>query len=309
MSGPGGNRFVARPFRLASDVPVDAMCGASSNSLQHFESVMARISYIEEKAHPELAELIGKVRSGRRGTLINVYKLLLHAPPLAESWLNMISTARFKTELDGRLREIAIIRVAYLNRTEYVVKQHVPELSVPEGLPVEESRGAGQLAGQQVLQRARARGARLRGRHDARHRRARRGVRRAAAALFRAADRRTDRADRHLQHAHPRVHGARHRSRTAPQDDRRGERVACPNRVSLVVEDDRFLRVVQVVLDPNVERTNASPPTRIFSPTTSRISPAGATRSGGRPGNSIRPRCGWSKPRRSCAPTSPKHAR
>jgi 4-carboxymuconolactone decarboxylase len=100
---------------------------------------MARISYIEEKAHPELAELIGKVRSGRRGTLINVYKLLLHAPPLAESWLNIVSAARYKTELDGRLREIAIIRVAYLNRTAYVVNQHVPELSVPEGLPVEES--------------------------------------------------------------------------------------------------------------------------------------------------------------------------
>lgn len=95
---------------------------------------MARISYIEEKDHPELAELIGKVRAGRRGTLINVYKLLLHAPPLAASWLDLISTARFKVELDGRLREIAIIRVGYLNRTDYVVKQHVPELSAPEGL-------------------------------------------------------------------------------------------------------------------------------------------------------------------------------
>ena len=100
---------------------------------------MARISYIEEKDHPELAELIGKVRAGRRGTLINVYKLLLHAPPLAESWLNIVSAARYKTELDGRLREIAIIRVAYLNRTDYVVNQHVPELSVPEGVSVEES--------------------------------------------------------------------------------------------------------------------------------------------------------------------------
>ena len=28
---------------------------------------MARVSYIEEKDHPELAELIGKVRAGRRG--------------------------------------------------------------------------------------------------------------------------------------------------------------------------------------------------------------------------------------------------
>jgi alkylhydroperoxidase family enzyme len=95
---------------------------------------MARVSYIEENDHPELADLIGKVRAGRRGTLINVYKLLLHAPPLAASWLDLISTARFKTTLDGRLREIAIIRVGYLNRTAYVVKQHVPELSAPEGL-------------------------------------------------------------------------------------------------------------------------------------------------------------------------------
>jgi len=99
---------------------------------------MARISYIEEKDHPELAELIGKVRAGRRGTLINVYKLLLHSPPLAAIWLDFVSSARFKTELDGRLREIVIIRVAHLNRTTYVFKQHVPELSAREGLTDEE---------------------------------------------------------------------------------------------------------------------------------------------------------------------------
>jgi 4-carboxymuconolactone decarboxylase len=100
---------------------------------------MAHVSYVEEKDHPELAELIGKVRAGRRGTLINVYRLLLHTPPLAASWLDLISTARFKTELDGRLREIVIIRVGYLNRTDYVVKQHVPVLSIPEGLSKQES--------------------------------------------------------------------------------------------------------------------------------------------------------------------------
>jgi 4-carboxymuconolactone decarboxylase len=99
---------------------------------------MARVSLIEEKDHPELAELIEKIRAGRRGALINVYKLLLHAPPLAACWLDLIGTARFKTELDGRLREIVIIRVAYLNRTDYVVKQHVPALSAPEGLSQEE---------------------------------------------------------------------------------------------------------------------------------------------------------------------------
>jgi len=95
---------------------------------------MARVSYIEENDHPELADLIAKVRAGRRGALFNVYKLLLHSPALAAIWLEFVSAARFKVELDGRLREIVIIRVAHLNRTAYVFKQHVPQLSAPEGL-------------------------------------------------------------------------------------------------------------------------------------------------------------------------------
>jgi alkylhydroperoxidase family enzyme len=95
---------------------------------------MARISCIEEKDHPELAELIAKIRLGRRGALINVYKLLLHSPALAACWIDVINAARFKTALDGRLREIVTIRVGYLNRTDYVVKQHVPALALPEGL-------------------------------------------------------------------------------------------------------------------------------------------------------------------------------
>jgi alkylhydroperoxidase family enzyme len=95
---------------------------------------MARISYVEEKDHPELAELIGKIRVGRRGSLINVYKLLLHSPALAACWLDVVNAARFKTALDGRLREIVIIRVGYLNRADYVVKQHVPVLALPESL-------------------------------------------------------------------------------------------------------------------------------------------------------------------------------
>src|SRR6202162_5042904 len=99
---------------------------------------MARISYIEENAHPELVELITKIRAGRRGALINVYKLLLHSPALAAIWLDFVSAARFKTELEGRLREIVIVRVAHLNRTAYVLKQHVPQLSAPEGLTDQE---------------------------------------------------------------------------------------------------------------------------------------------------------------------------
>ena len=99
---------------------------------------MARISLINPDEHPELAPIVEKIRSGRRGTVINVYKLLLHSPAIAEIWFELINAARWKTDLDGRLREIAIIRIGYLNRCSYVIKQHVPLLSAAEGLSQEE---------------------------------------------------------------------------------------------------------------------------------------------------------------------------
>ena len=95
---------------------------------------MAHVSLIEEKDHPELAELIGKIKSGRRGTLLNLYKVLLHAPALAQTWFEHNSAVRWRTEIDGRLREIVIIRVALLARVPYAIRQHVPTLALAEGM-------------------------------------------------------------------------------------------------------------------------------------------------------------------------------
>jgi len=75
---------------------------------------MARVSLIEEDNHPELADLIARIRGARRGRLINIYKLLLHSPALAESWLAHNNAVRWKTELDGRLRELVIIRIGLM---------------------------------------------------------------------------------------------------------------------------------------------------------------------------------------------------
>ena len=95
---------------------------------------MARIPLIEPEQHPELEPVLARIRSGRRGTIINVYRLLLHSPGIAEVWLDLINAVRWKVDLDGRLREIVIIRIGYLNRCSYVVNQHVPLHSAPEGL-------------------------------------------------------------------------------------------------------------------------------------------------------------------------------
>jgi alkylhydroperoxidase family enzyme len=99
---------------------------------------MARIPLVEESEHPELAELIARIKAGRRGALVNVYRLLLHSPELAEAWMRLIDGIRTSTEIDPRTREIAIIRCAHVNRSTYELKQHVPRLALATGLTPEE---------------------------------------------------------------------------------------------------------------------------------------------------------------------------
>jgi len=99
---------------------------------------MPRISLIEEKDHPELRELIARIRGDRGGRLLNIYETLLHSPALAMAFLEQVSAVRWKTELDGQIREIVIIRVGILNRCEYVFRAHVPAYTAQEGLTREQ---------------------------------------------------------------------------------------------------------------------------------------------------------------------------
>jgi alkylhydroperoxidase family enzyme len=99
---------------------------------------VARVPLIDEKDHPELAEVVEKFRAGRRGKLINIYRLLLNSPALAESWFGHSNAVRWKTTLPGRLREIVIIRVGHLTGAGYVLRQHVPALALADGVSVDE---------------------------------------------------------------------------------------------------------------------------------------------------------------------------
>ncbi len=66
--------------------------------------------------------------------MLNIYRALLHSPDLAQSWFKHINVVRWGTGLDGRLREILIIRVAHLTGAAYILRQHVPKLAQAEGL-------------------------------------------------------------------------------------------------------------------------------------------------------------------------------
>ena len=99
---------------------------------------MARVPLIEPENHPELENLVARIAAARRGRVINVYRLLLHSPPLAESWFAHNNAVRWSTQINGRLREMVIIRIGYLTGVHYVVKQHVPKLALAEGLSLVE---------------------------------------------------------------------------------------------------------------------------------------------------------------------------
>lgn len=95
---------------------------------------MARISLIDPETRADLGPLVERVKGSRRGKLINVYRLLLHNPTLAGTWFEHVNAVRWATTLTGRLRELVIIRIGYLNRADYIIRQHVPKLALADGV-------------------------------------------------------------------------------------------------------------------------------------------------------------------------------
>jgi alkylhydroperoxidase family enzyme len=99
---------------------------------------VARVPLIEETNHPELAESIAKIKGARGGRLINIYRLMLHSPALANAWFDLNQAVRYGTQIDGQSRELAVIRVAILNEVEYVERAHGPAYALKEGLTPEQ---------------------------------------------------------------------------------------------------------------------------------------------------------------------------
>jgi 4-carboxymuconolactone decarboxylase len=99
---------------------------------------MARVQLIAEDEHAELAESIARIKGARGGRLINIYRLMLHSPILANAWFDLNQAVRYGTEIDGQCRELAVIRVAILNDVEYVQRAHGPAYALKEGLTPEQ---------------------------------------------------------------------------------------------------------------------------------------------------------------------------
>jgi AhpD family alkylhydroperoxidase len=87
---------------------------------------MAQVPLIGEQDKPELAALVTRIKAERGGRLLNLYKALLNSPPIAEGWLALFTAIRQRAQLDADCRELAILRVALINRADYEHAAHVP---------------------------------------------------------------------------------------------------------------------------------------------------------------------------------------
>jgi alkylhydroperoxidase family enzyme len=97
---------------------------------------MARLPY-QPADLAEPAELVAAIRARRGGHLLNLDRMLLHSPPLAQGWNGFLRAVRTELEVDPRLRELAMCVVAALNGAEYEFHHHAPEFIAAGGTPAQ----------------------------------------------------------------------------------------------------------------------------------------------------------------------------
>ena len=87
---------------------------------------MARLPYVTSSTDPQVLSLIERIKQERGGRLLNLYKVLLNSPAVAEGWLSLLTAVRQKGSLPARTRELVILRIAVLNGAPYELAQHLP---------------------------------------------------------------------------------------------------------------------------------------------------------------------------------------
>jgi len=64
-------------------------------------------------------EVAERIRARRGGTLYLLDELLLHSPPVADGWNQLLGAIRQRITLPAAIRELVVLRIAVLNRAEY----------------------------------------------------------------------------------------------------------------------------------------------------------------------------------------------
>jgi AhpD family alkylhydroperoxidase len=85
---------------------------------------MARVELLELKEmQPDLQETFRKLEANGY-EILNINRAMAHAPEVCRDFIRLGSKLLFKSKLDPKLRELAILRVARLTKCRYEREQH-----------------------------------------------------------------------------------------------------------------------------------------------------------------------------------------
>jgi AhpD family alkylhydroperoxidase len=83
-----------------------------------------RVPLVDPGTRPELAE-IERAILAERGRISLLYRALLNSAPIASGWEKLLTAVRNRTQIPAKLRELAILRVAVLNRASFEFHAHI----------------------------------------------------------------------------------------------------------------------------------------------------------------------------------------
>jgi uncharacterized peroxidase-related enzyme len=85
---------------------------------------MARVQLLDlQEMTPDLRETFRKMEANGF-EILNINRAMAHAPEACRDFLRMANKLLFKSRLDPRLRELAILRVSRLTKARYEREQH-----------------------------------------------------------------------------------------------------------------------------------------------------------------------------------------
>jgi AhpD family alkylhydroperoxidase len=86
---------------------------------------VARVPYLSRQdATSETEAVWRRVEAERKQPTANIFLALAHAPALLGAFLSYANSLRDESELDAKLRELAILTVGYATKSEYEIAHH-----------------------------------------------------------------------------------------------------------------------------------------------------------------------------------------
>jgi uncharacterized peroxidase-related enzyme len=86
---------------------------------------VARVDYLNRQdASPDTQAVWQRVEAERKMPTANIFRALAHAPKLLDAFLSYANALREGSELDPKLRELAILAVGHATQSEYEIAHH-----------------------------------------------------------------------------------------------------------------------------------------------------------------------------------------